>query len=368
MSGRKTIPSGVTIVIPSYNPDDRLIKTIVDLHLAGADDIIVVNDGSTSDSSQIFEQVSSLSGCEVIAHSYNRGKGAALKTGIAHCLDNRPHSKGVVTVDGDGHHRVSDVISCGHRMLSSGQVILGMRERNDKTISRRGRYGNSVTSSAIKIVCGYTVPDPMTGLRGIPRKYLSTFLQTKGDSYDFETNMILDFKRRGIPFRLFRIVGEYYSDGKKSHFRLVRDSAAIFGEIFRYFSQQFKYLMSSLLSYAIEYIGYLIILANFPQLGITLANYICRVLSGVANFYINKNIVFKSKKNYGRTVVRFILVTLLIILLSTEAIVLINEIFTEDSNNVARYVKMPIDGLMFFLSYFLQKKWVFAEGNNRKKQ
>ena len=367
MSGKHTVPSGITVIIPSYNPDERLLSTIFELLSAGANDILVVNDGSARDSLRTFSEIKKIPGCTVISHSTNRGKGAALKTGIAYCLDNRPGAKGVVTVDGDGHHRTCDIVSCAHKMLESGQVILGMRRPDDKTISKRGRYGNAITAGAIKIVCGYKVPDPMTGLRGIPRRYLSTFLQTKGDNYDFETNMILDFKRRGVPFRMFHIIGEYYSDGKKSHFRLVRDSVAIFAEIIKYFGQQFKYVLSSISSYLIEYIIYLLLLANLPGIGITLTNYICRIFSGAMNFVINRHLVFKSKENYGKTVIRYIIVAIFVMLMSTEIIVLINRIFTDRGNVVARYVKVPVDCAMFFVSYFLQKKWVFPDDKKNKK-
>lgn len=360
MSGRNTMPENITVIIPSYCPDDRLLAIVQGLIAAGADDIAVINDGSGKEYEPVFDEVRRMPCCTVIEHASNRGKGAAIKSGMVFCLTERPASRGIVTVDGDGHHRVRDAVSCAHRMISSGRVIIGQRGRNDKTISPRGRYGNRITSFAISVVCGFNIPDPLSGLRGIPAKFLPVFLKTKGDRYDFETNMLLDLKRKSIPFRLFSITGEFFPDGKKSHFRLFRDSAGIFAEILRYFGQQFRYMLSSALCYSFEYIVYRILLGYLPVLGITLTNYICRAMAGSLNFFINKKVVFRTKKKNITTAVRYLAVSVFVMLLSTELIVIINKLFLTEKNTVAKFVKLPVDFAMFFVSYFLQKKWVFA--------
>ncbi len=365
MSGKKNMPENVTIIIPSYAPDDRLLSTVLGLIACGADDILIVNDGSGREYDHIFAEAGLLPGCTVLVHDRNLGKGAAIKTAMAYCVKNTPALKGIVTVDGDGHHKTSDIVSCAQRMVSSGKVILGIRDINDKTISPRGKYGNRITSFAISIVCGFKIQDPLTGLRGIPAKYLSVFIKTAGNAYDFETNMILDIKRNKIPFRKFDIICEYFPDGKKSHFRLFRDSMKIAVEIIKFFGQQFKYLLSSMVCYAFEYIIYRIMLGYLPVLGITLINYICRLLSGILNFVINKNIVFRTKKKNFLTALKYIVVVLFVMLLSTELIVVINNIFHTESNTVAKFIKPPVDFLMFFLGYFLQRKWVFS--SNRSK-
>lgn len=361
MSGRNKMPENITVIIPSYCPDDSLLSTVLGLISAGANDIAVINDGSGREYEQIFDEIRCLPGCTVIEHASNRGKGAAIKSGIVFCLTERPLSRGIITVDGDGHHRICDTVSCAQRLVSSGQVIIGQRKPDDKTVSAKGRCGNRITSFAISVVCGFNISDPLSGLRGIPAKYFPTFLKTKGDRYDFETNMLLDLKRKNIPFRLFSIIGEFYPDGKRSHFRLFRDSVGIFAEIIKYFGQQFKYILSSVLCYAFEYIIYRLFLGYLPTIGITLTNYICRALSGLLNFFINKKVVFKSKKSNVTAALRYLAVSILVMLLSTELIVLINKLFLTENNTVAKLVKLPVDLAMFFVNYILQKKWVFAQ-------
>jgi len=361
MSGKRSVPPGIALIIPSYNPDDRLYGTVKALSELEADVIVIVNDGSHAVYDSVFCDLAKMDGVILLRHETNQGKGAALKTAMRYCLASIAGLRGVIFVDGDGHHRPEDVVSCAQKLQASGQVILGQRGRKDRTLSRRGHLGNRLTSMAISCVCDFDIPDPLTGLRGIPVRYLPILLETKGDAYDFETNMILDFKRYGIPFRTFPIVGEYYADGSTSHYRPARDTLKIVAELLRFFRQQFKYLGSSMVCYLAEYILFRLFLAYLPVVGVTFSNYISRVLAGSANFLINKNIVFGVKKNHLRTILKYISVVLLVMLISTELIVLINLIFHTEKNTVAKFIKIPVDVLMFFFSYYLQKKWVFQD-------
>ncbi len=365
MSGKRSIPLGMALVIPSYNPDDRLFATVKALSDLEAERIIVVNDGSSTLYDGIFSEVEKIPGVTLLRHEKNEGKGAALKTGMSYVLSSVEGLRGVITVDGDGHHRPADVVACAQKLQASGQVILGQRGRKDLTLSKRGRFGNRLTSMAIDFVCDFDIPDPLSGLRGIPLRYLPILLQTKGKAYDFESNMILDLKRHNIPFRTFSITGEYFADGSTSHYRPVRDTVNISLELMRFFGQQFKYLGSSLVCYMAEYVLFRMLLGYLPEIGVTFSNYISRLLAGGANFLINKHIVFGVKQNHLRTILRYILLVLLVMLISTELIVLINMIFHTENNTVAKFIKIPVDTVMFFFSYYLQKKWVFSDKRHR---
>lgn len=86
MSGRNTMPENITVIIPSYCPDDRLPATVHGLIAAGADDIAVINDGSGKEYEPVFDEVRRTPCCTVIEHASNRGKGAAIKSGMVFCL------------------------------------------------------------------------------------------------------------------------------------------------------------------------------------------------------------------------------------------------------------------------------------------
>ena len=72
--------SDVTVVLPSLNPDGKLIKTVESLISAGFRDIVIVNDGSDAEHTANFPDTERYPQCTVLNHWINRGKGAALKT------------------------------------------------------------------------------------------------------------------------------------------------------------------------------------------------------------------------------------------------------------------------------------------------
>ena len=104
-SARMEIIMKISVIIPSLNPDDKLVSVVDSLVKKGFEDIIIVNDGSDSAHLWPFEKVGSYSQCTILTHEVNKGKGRGLKTAFEYCLKNRQGYDGVVTVDGDNQHR-----------------------------------------------------------------------------------------------------------------------------------------------------------------------------------------------------------------------------------------------------------------------
>jgi glycosyltransferase involved in cell wall biosynthesis len=93
------------VLIPAYQPGQALVDTVRKLLAAGLT-VVVVNDGSEAAFDPIFKALDPT--VHVIAHSVNRGKGAALKTGYAYIRDNfRDYI--IITADSDGQHAVADI-------------------------------------------------------------------------------------------------------------------------------------------------------------------------------------------------------------------------------------------------------------------
>ncbi len=99
----------IAVLIPSFNPDRNLINLVTKLSIDSWSRIVIVNDGSTNESNQIFIELNCIKNVLVISHSSNQGKGAALKTGIKYINDNAKTIKGIITVDADGQHLIDDV-------------------------------------------------------------------------------------------------------------------------------------------------------------------------------------------------------------------------------------------------------------------
>ncbi len=161
----------VSVIIPSLNPDNKLIQVVDALVAKGFDDIILVNDGSDKAHMQPFLQLKEYRQCTVLTHEINRGKGRGLKTAFDYCIANRPDIDGVVTVDGDNQHKAEDILNCCNKMIEyKDKVILGVRDFSGDDVPPKSKFGNNMTSFVFKFVCGLNISDTQTGLRAIPLK------------------------------------------------------------------------------------------------------------------------------------------------------------------------------------------------------
>ena len=232
----------VTVIVPSLDPDEKLIQVVDGLLSDGFDDILLVNDGSHADHLWPFEQAAEHPEVTVLTHEVNKGKGQALKTAFAWCLENRPHIDGVVTADGDNQHRPADIRRCAQAMIDDpGKVWLGVRDFSLDHVPARSRMGNTLTRGIMKLACGVSVTDTQTGLRAIPARDLPLMLRIPGERYEYETQMLLSLREAKVGIGEVVIDTVYIDENESSHFHPVRDSWKIYKIIFRHmFSRKEK--------------------------------------------------------------------------------------------------------------------------------
>lgn len=350
----------VTVVIPSLNPDEKLSGVVRDLQALGFDDIILINDGSKEECVPNFPI--GLPGCEILTHDINRGKGAAMKTAFRYLLKRERKSQGVITVDGDGQHKASDVLKCAQAMIDSSNVVLGVRDFNLPDIPLRSRLGNKITSTVFRLFCGIKISDTQTGLRAIPYEYLPQMLEVAGDRYEYETNMLLQMSAQRIPSCEIPIETVYIEENQTSHFRPVRDSLRIYGLII-------KFISSSLIASVVD-LGIFFILSLFMSsaTGSAISTLIARLCSSLVNYTINKKAVFKSKKTAGNSLLRYYILAASIFILSASAMALFTFLFGFNGGQYAfikTLIKFVIDSVLFLVSFRAQREWVFAEENKQ---
>ena len=181
----------VCALIPSYDPDERLVSTVKDLQSAGFRHIIVVDDGSRPDCQPYFDALKSPA-CLVVHLPQNSGKGEALKMGFLTFLTQGWADAGVVTVDGDGQHSGQDALRCARALLRHPHaLILGGRDFSGSQVPARSRRGNRAMAALLNRLCGIPLRDTQTGLRAIPASCLPAFSGISGSRYEYETNMLL---------------------------------------------------------------------------------------------------------------------------------------------------------------------------------
>jgi len=351
----------ISVVLPSFNPDEKLLYVIESLVSRGFDDIIIVNDGSDFEHSAPFFEVEKHPQCTVLTHQVNKGKGRALKTAFEFFLKNRPEKLGVVTIDGDNQHHIDDIVACSKKMLESpNYIILGTRDFSQNNIPKRSVFGNKITSLVFKIACGIKISDTQTGLRAIPAQYLKLFLETQGERFEFETNMLLEMKSHSIPFHEVKIKTIYIEGNKSSHFNPIFDSLKIYNLIFKFF-------LSSIFSSVVDITTFAIITsvlrsALSKKYLILLATFVARLLSSLINFTLNRKTVFKTSGTIKATMSKYYILCGIQALTSFVLVYLFSEIFTINGGFLT-VLKMIVDTILYFASFQIQREWVFKSHN-----
>ena len=347
---------GVSIVIPSLNPTDRLARVVNGLVEEGFGDIIVVNDGSDVRYAALFERIGELPECTVLKHSRNLGKGASLKTAFSFFLQARPDNSGLVTVDGDGQHLKDDVVKCALAMAQSGEsVVLGVRDFSHRDVPKRNAAGNRVTAFAFRVLFGIRLRDTQTGLRGIPARFVPMLLDIQGNRFEYETNVLIELSRRNVSFHEVEIE-TVYEDGsnRRSHYRPFIDSLIIFARIF-------KYALSSVLSFAVDiglfWLALRLLGSFFGLWSILGCTAIARAVSSFLNFNVNRRLVFRRREAYGSHFRRYY--TLAVAqMLAAAGLLWLLALLVNGAGALA-LLKILVDASLFFLSYYIQSKWVF---------
>lgn len=339
------------VIIPAYQPDEKLVSLVDALERETDYHILVVNDGSDADRAPIFEKLSER--CTVLCHEVNRGKGAAIKTALSYVRDECPDEDAVVTVDADGQHLISDIVStCEDWRQHPDALVLGSRRFTGK-VPFKSRAGNAITRIVFGLSTGVRVHDTQTGLRVFSTKYIPIMLDMKGDRYEYEINVLLYATRAHIPIREVTIETVYINDNAGSHFHPFRDAWRIYKMIL-------LFVVSSLLAAGLDYV--LVLLLSACTRGVVrhwlLISVVgARILSSFVNYFVNRQFVFESKSN--RSVVRYYLVATGILVLNYILMALTVGCMA------LPLAKILVEVVLYPLSFYLQRRFVFSEGKER---
>ncbi len=365
--------SKISVVLPSLDPDDKLIAVIDGLLAYGFTDIILVNDGSKTENLHYFEdQAAAHPEITLLHHPVNRGKGAALKTAFTWFLENRPDGLGVVTVDGDNQHHPEDTRACCEHMLETGHLTLGCRDFTLPDVPARSRFGNHTTSFVFKIFVGMTISDTQTGLRAFPRDCLETLLGVSGDRFEYETNMLLAMKTHAIPFDEVKIRTVYIEENASSHFHPIRDSWRIYKLILAHF---FRYTVVSLFSALLDNGIYALLSAVLQVLfKDALLTAVCtvgaRVVSSLFNFFMNKKVVFKTDTDTKQAMVRYYMLAvpqLIAQFLLTQGVYWLLHI-PDTATFLRTLIYAVVMTVLYIVSFMIQQNWVFAPKKQNKEE
>lgn len=219
----------ICILIPILN-EAKTIRSIVAELVSKGHDVLVIDDGSTDNSGELARQ----GGATVISNEVNQGKGCSLQIGFQHIL--QQGFDGVITMDGDGQHAISDLkhfIDSPH--LSKETVINGNRMDGAKDMPFVRRWTNRFMSALISGVCGQKVRDSQCGFRYIGADVLKTLKLTSG-CYEIESEILIKSSKNG--FAIHSVPVQTIYGEETSNINPVRDT-------FRFFAYLIKEIFSS---------------------------------------------------------------------------------------------------------------------------
>ena len=366
--------SKISVVLPSLDPDEKLHAVIEGLLEYGFTDIILVNDGSKQENLHYFEEEAAAHPdiIHLLHHEVNKGKGAALKNAFRYFLENRPDGFGVVTVDGDNQHHPEDTRRCCEKMLETGRIALGCRDFTLDHVPARSRFGNQTTSAIFKVFVGMTLSDTQTGLRAIPRGDLEVLSTIKGERFEYETNMLLAMKDKGIGFDEVKIRTVYIEENKSSHFHPIRDSWKIYKLILAHF---FRYTLSSIASAVVDTSVYSLLtwLLSGILTGFSLtaaAGIGARVISSLLNFFLNKKLVFESQVSTSKAMLRYYMLAIpqmaAQVLLTQGVYALLG--IPDTATGLRTLLYAVVMSVLYVASFMIQQRWVFASDKKVKEK
>ena len=338
--------NNIAVLIPAYKPDRRLNQLVDDLISAGFPRIVVVDDGGGEPFRAIFNDLTDKA--EVLVHEVNRGKGAALKTGLAHLC--KTPGVSVVTADADGQHTPADVKKIADMLIEKpDHLVMGVRDK--KQMPPRSKFGNTLTCGVFALTTGLWISDTQTGLRGLPAAELAAFSVLDGDRYEYEMNMLIDVAKRKVSVSEIKIDTIYIDDNASSHFNAVKDGLRIYKLLF---GKVGAFMGSSLCSAVVDYLMFILLRWLVP--GIMLVAVAgSRIVSSLFNYFVNREVVFKAKADHG-SFVRYYLLVATIMLLNYLGIMALTSIGLGDV-----FAKIIMDALLFIVSYRVQNKIVFKK-------
>ncbi len=198
----------IVALIPGYQEGPRIAAVVAGSRRYLA--VVVVDDGSTDDTAAQAEAA----GATVLVQRPNAGKGAALRAGFRHALENG--ATAVVTLDADGQHDPAEIPAFLAAFEATGaELIIGRRDFATMPVVRR--LSNTLGGWVFSMAVGRTVPDNQSGYRLIGRRLMTALLDSTESGFEFEVEMIARCIALGLPIADVPIRTIYA--GEPSHIR-----------------------------------------------------------------------------------------------------------------------------------------------------
>jgi glycosyltransferase involved in cell wall biosynthesis len=214
------------VVIPVYNHEHAIGAVVAGVCEQGVP-VVLVDDGSSQACADVLQRLSAAPDVTLVRHEVNRGKGAAVVTGLRTASTlGYTHA---VQIDADGQHTVSDVTRFIDEARQHPDAVICGRPIFDASIPRSRYYGRYLTHGLVWLeTLSFELVDTMCGFRVYPLAMTLALLERTGvgPRMDFDTEVLVRLHWRGVRTRWLATQVRYPLDGV-SHFRLFRDNVRL---------------------------------------------------------------------------------------------------------------------------------------------
>jgi glycosyltransferase involved in cell wall biosynthesis len=216
----------VAVIVPAYQAEATIGGVVEHVQQAFAPHgmkhpVIVVDDGSDDETAKRASD----RGASVLRHERNRGKGAALLTGLGEARARSAVT--AVAVDADGQHPASEALKLALHPASDDTLLLGVRDLRGAGAPLANRFSNAFSNGFLSMVCRRSLHDTQCGLRRYPVERVLE-LGVRAERYDIEADILLRALRAGVPIEEVPISVVYPPEElRRTHFHSVRDPARI---------------------------------------------------------------------------------------------------------------------------------------------
>jgi glycosyltransferase involved in cell wall biosynthesis len=213
----------ILAVVPAYQAARTVERVVAELvaRFVGEPGVLVVDDGSDDATADLARRA----GARVVRHRHNRGKGAALRTGLAWA--SRWGADRVVTVDADGQHPADEAWRIAGYPAPRAALVLGVRNLVAAGAPGNSRFSNALSNSFLSCFGGMKLCDTQCGLRRYPVSE-TLELGAWADGFAYEAEVVLRAARAGYPIEQVPVRVLYPAPEQRlSHFHVVRDPARI---------------------------------------------------------------------------------------------------------------------------------------------
>ena len=206
------------ILIPAYDAAACLGATLAAvLGKVDAERVAVVDDGSRDATAAVAER----SGVACLRHGANRGKGAALMTGLLWARERG--WEWAITLDADGQHSASDLDAFWHAPVAPDTgIVVGRRGMRGTRMPWHRRFSNALTTRMIARLARRPVYDAQCGYRMYRLAALEAMGLPREGRFEWESQALVLCGRRGFSIVPVDIATVYADNG--SHMRLFRDT------------------------------------------------------------------------------------------------------------------------------------------------